>query len=150
MGELFDYTTMKQIALEFFDNEFVLDFAPDSYAQSTTKEEFLQRLKTKKEEVDSNLVQEELLNEFATILALKAEVIELRKEILLAAKVQHYEKMADLRIRQKAITNQLRDKKTLLESKSTDLLDEKNSNLLQVLSTEIEGFVGCFESVEGA
>jgi hypothetical protein len=149
MGELFDYLTMKQIALEFFDNEFVLNHAPSSYAHSTNKEEFLQSLKTKKEEVDSTLIQEELLNEFATILALKAEIIELRKEILSVAKVQHYEKMADLRIRQKAITNQLRDKKTLLESKSTDLLDEKNSNLLQVLVMEIVGFIGCFESVEG-
>ncbi len=145
MENEYSYHTMKQIALEFFDNEFVLDFAPDCYAQSANKEQFLQNLKTKKEEVDSILLQEEMLNEFAMIMALKAEIIVLRKEVLSAAKVKNYEKMAELRTTQKAITNQLRDKKILLESKSMDLLDEKNSNLHQVLVTEIEGFVGYFE-----
>jgi hypothetical protein len=86
-----------------------------------------------------------MLNEFAMILALKAEIIDLRKEVLSAAKVMNYEKMAELRTTQKAITNQLRDKKILLESKSINLLDEKNSNLHHVLVTEIEGFVGYFE-----
>jgi hypothetical protein len=144
MNEKFDYPSMKQYALTFFENEFVLDYAPDCYAKSSNKDEFIANMHICQQQDEIESGYDNLLNQYTVVLEIKSQIIALRMNIHSSISASKFEQASELRSDQKKLIHQLIDIKSHLESKMQNLSEEKSKALAISIIGEINSFNDLF------
>lgn len=144
MNEKFDYPSMKQYALSYFEKEFVLDYAPDCYASSTNKDEFIANMHICQQHYETKSGYVNLLNQYAVVLEIKSQIITLRLNIHSSIIDSKYEQASELRTDQKQLIEHLIDIKSELESKAHNLSEEKSTELTIAIIGEINSFIELF------
>ncbi len=144
MNEKFDYPSMKQYALSYFEKEFVLDYAPDCYASSTNKDEFIANMHICQQQYETKSGYVNLLNQYAVALEIKSQIIALRLNIHSSIIDAKFEKASELRFEQRKLIQQLIELKNELESEQNTLTEEKSTKLAIAIIDEINMFIGSF------
>ena len=136
-SEIWDYPTIKNLALERYEKEFVLDFAPRCFAETTDPDSFYKMMDGYYKSHLELTTRQSLRQKLIEILQLKIRLLEIESQKEADIAKQNYERVADSRDLEKEIKEKFKGFADDLNKMNYSRDNMENLNLMQQIVDEV-------------